>query len=420
MLDNEKLKLLLEKIQNSKQFKSSKSNKKLLKYFFDAHIKGKEISENSIAKDIYKRSSKFDPNNDPIVRVSMYNLRKKLKEYYADEGIGDKVYVKIPKGSHYLLTFIDNKETDIVNKLNFKIISIISISILLLIIIILSVKLSSEKSHTILTSKNIPDKNVNINNSYEKNINVKSLIWSDFFLSENPKLVVIGNDYFYSNKENTNNHQQLMIRDIDINNDTDLENYMQSNSNGSLEKLDLELFSKASIYPLPYIIKLFVQNNIKYKFKSSSNLLLDDLKSYDIIFLGSLNTSGKLNKLISEHNIKINLKQSSITMDVENSNSPFTFKRESKNTYKYNDHSLFMKIPGAGENQIIIISSFNEIGIKGCIDFLADENKLEEIEHKFEEKYTKVPEYFNILFFVSGYTKIDLSTELKLLQTIDK
>jgi len=68
----------------------------------------------------------------------------------------------------------------------------------------------------------------------------------------------------------------------------------------------------------------------------------------------------------------------------------------------------------------IIISSFNEIGIKGCIDFLADENKLEEIEHKFEEKYTKVPEYFNILFFVSGYTKIDLSTELKLLQTIDK
>jgi hypothetical protein len=63
-----------------------------------------DLSEYSIATQVFGRPGTFDPALDTIVRTQAYRLRTKLKEYYGNEGKSDPVTIEIPKG-HYIPTF---------------------------------------------------------------------------------------------------------------------------------------------------------------------------------------------------------------------------------------------------------------------------------------------------------------------------
>jgi hypothetical protein len=60
------------------------------------------LKEYQIATEVYGRPENFDPQSDSTVRVQASRLRAKLGEYYAGEGAGDPILVKIPKGSYHL------------------------------------------------------------------------------------------------------------------------------------------------------------------------------------------------------------------------------------------------------------------------------------------------------------------------------
>lgn len=63
------------------------------------------ISEHEIAVQVFHRPPDFDPREDNIVRTYARHLRKRLKEYYVDEGINDDLHIEIPKGG-YVPVFI--------------------------------------------------------------------------------------------------------------------------------------------------------------------------------------------------------------------------------------------------------------------------------------------------------------------------
>lgn len=63
-----------------------------------------DLSEYSIATQVFGRPAPFDPALDTIVRTQAYRLRTKLKEYYENGGKDDPVTIEIPKG-HYIPTF---------------------------------------------------------------------------------------------------------------------------------------------------------------------------------------------------------------------------------------------------------------------------------------------------------------------------
>jgi hypothetical protein len=63
-----------------------------------------ELSEYSIATQVFGRPATFDPALDTIVRTQAYRLRTKLREYYESEGKDDALIIEIPKG-HYIPTF---------------------------------------------------------------------------------------------------------------------------------------------------------------------------------------------------------------------------------------------------------------------------------------------------------------------------
>lgn len=70
------------------------------------------IKEYNIATDVFGRPVDFDQSTDAIVRVEMHRLRKKLKEFYADEGRQEAIEIVIHSG-RYLPEFVSRQSLEL-------------------------------------------------------------------------------------------------------------------------------------------------------------------------------------------------------------------------------------------------------------------------------------------------------------------
>ena len=96
----------LEKICASSRFVNSHKLTQFLRLVVEESLagRGSQIKEYSIGLEVYNRPSGYDPRVDATVRVEASKLRKRLSEYYSDEGQGDPIRITIPKG-HYAPVF---------------------------------------------------------------------------------------------------------------------------------------------------------------------------------------------------------------------------------------------------------------------------------------------------------------------------
>jgi hypothetical protein len=80
----------------------------LLKYICERYFEGDTdaIKEYSIATDVFGRSPAFDQATDSIVRVEVFRLRKKLREFYDGEGADQPIEIVVATG-HYRPEFVD-------------------------------------------------------------------------------------------------------------------------------------------------------------------------------------------------------------------------------------------------------------------------------------------------------------------------
>lgn len=95
--------LHLDKVVNSHVLKGSESLCKLLNYLAERSVDPRAvIKEFQIAAEVFGRSADFDPKLDATVRVQSSRLRAKLIEYYATDGIDDRWILELPKGTYTL------------------------------------------------------------------------------------------------------------------------------------------------------------------------------------------------------------------------------------------------------------------------------------------------------------------------------
>ncbi len=109
----------LERVINDPVISRSASLVRFLSFICNKHFEGKagEIREGMIAVEaLGRKESNFDSQDDPIVRVTARALRKRLAEYYENEGKDHRLQIVLPLG-HYVPQFIrrtdQNGGTDI-------------------------------------------------------------------------------------------------------------------------------------------------------------------------------------------------------------------------------------------------------------------------------------------------------------------
>jgi hypothetical protein len=103
----------LEAVLSSEAFARSPIVAQMLKYICERHFSGQshEIKEYNIAVDAFGRQPNFDQTRDSIVRVEAHRLRKRLQEYYQQQGASHQIRIILPPGN-YVPQFIRRVEPD--------------------------------------------------------------------------------------------------------------------------------------------------------------------------------------------------------------------------------------------------------------------------------------------------------------------
>lgn len=92
----------LERILQHKQFAQAERLSQLLAYLVDNALNGQsdKLKGYTIGVEVYGKAVDFDPQTDNIVRVGIGRVRRKLAQFYVEEGANCTVVISIPTGSN--------------------------------------------------------------------------------------------------------------------------------------------------------------------------------------------------------------------------------------------------------------------------------------------------------------------------------
>jgi hypothetical protein len=105
----------LEAILSSYHFRGSKRYPALLKYIVEAALEERscDLKERTLGIEVFGREPDYDTNIDPVVRISAGEVRKRIAQYYHENGHGARVQIELPLGSYvpeFLLRAPDSSE----------------------------------------------------------------------------------------------------------------------------------------------------------------------------------------------------------------------------------------------------------------------------------------------------------------------
>src|ERR1035438_4244354 len=97
----------LDAILASYHFRGSKRYPAMLKYVVGAALDGHagDLKERTLGVEVFGRDPNYDTSADPVVRFSASEVRKRIAQYYHDNGKGSRLRIELPLGS-YMPEFI--------------------------------------------------------------------------------------------------------------------------------------------------------------------------------------------------------------------------------------------------------------------------------------------------------------------------
>jgi len=404
MIDVNTKQSLLENILNSKSFSGSKTYGLLLKYLVNCSINGKSPKEQNIAIEVLQKNEDFDPSIDTSVRVYIHKLRKSLDEYYQNEGKHDKIKLEIPRG-HYDVNFVLRHRFR-------KGIGSFGVSIKKLLYVLPWALLIAALTYIYIFQ-------FNQNTDNKKDLNSKFPFWTHFMNDTHPKLVVLGDRFFYKERHK-NTERETWVRDYTINSIDEFDAYKEKNPEEDiLYRPDVFFFSREVVWPLQHIMPVFVNAESKFSSHLASTLTYHELQNSDIIFIGNYNAAGVLNEVLDKlyfnysrerHNIQATFYPDSLIN--------YTFDPGAEDFHR--DYCLLTLIPGPAKNNILIITGSHATGLTGMAQFIRNSLNYGKIEELFVEKFQKMPDYYQLLLEVKGYDRSPFTTEIKAFYPIDE
>lgn len=395
MITNNTKNEILERILKSEEFASSQVYQKLLTYLVNASIEKRPLKEYTIALEFFNKGTDFNSTQDTIVRVHIYNLRKKLENYYNKEGKGERIKIHIPRG-HYEPNFANvstSGDTDSMRRYKILIVFLIALFII-----------SNSFMLYLLRYGN--------RNNEKSNWLTEQVVWADFFASPKQKMIILGNHYFYVQNSTSSTNRILMRRD-DINSSEDFNNYRATHPElYNSRELPYPLFPKNSVWPIIDLLYIFHKQDISFIPKYTSSVTAIEIQNYNAIFVGSFHTLGAFGKLFSNSRFAYTVYPNKLTLKDEQNNIIKEFIDNSNPNDYHTDYGIVRKIPGPDKTIIFIFTSFHDTGTIGIVKYFTNQQTLAELETIFIKKYNYVPEYFELIFKASGYNRTAYKTDI--------
>ena len=102
-ISEDECRAVLERISASRLFEKSARARDLLLYLCNSAlcVAHGPVTEQHIGVAVFGRVPGYDTATDTIARTQVSQLRKKLRDYYAAEGLNEPIIVEIPSGSYF-------------------------------------------------------------------------------------------------------------------------------------------------------------------------------------------------------------------------------------------------------------------------------------------------------------------------------
>jgi hypothetical protein len=392
---------LLEKILESNEFSHSKIYQTYLTYLVESSLSNKELKETTIAIEVFGKDARFNPAEDTIVRSHTYTLRKKLESYYFHEGKDDKYVLKFNKG-HYHIQFVPACEKPYPAKQRFNLAT--KTGLFLAFILLSSAMVWLFWQNRMLEKRLL---------TYQP-VKTDDPIWKEYLQSKMPILIVLG-DHFFFNEYSEKYHTLITIRDPKVNS---IEDYRALYPKSILESSSEPYFPYHSIWSLPPVLSIMFSANKSFYLRKSSDINTQLLDEYNIIFLGSIKTLFNLKHTLLKSHFLYEIAPHKVIFQSTHSDSVQVFETKLHSSGPNEDLVLACKLPGPNKNSIFIIASFHSLGAPTIANYLTSPALRSGLEQKFMERYNAIPQYFEVLFRVTGIDKTPYSTEILIFNSI--
>ncbi|MEQ6122308.1 hypothetical protein [Reichenbachiella sp. MALMAid0571] len=393
---------LVNRIIESDSFGKSDTYANLLKYLVDCTKTNDIPKETTIGTHLFGLNA-AENYDSAKVRVYVFNLRKKLDQYFQNEGQNEECILTIPKGSY---------KVEMVKKSSAgkKSISLKNPKTLLLISVLLCI--------SIVLNFIFWNKNTEIEKSYE--VIPKTKFWNDFIEGERPVLVVLGDLFIYT-EQNTITGLRQTIRNSGINSEVEFENYKEKNADSTRVFGDLTytyLIRNTTDW-IESLTKIFYSNHKSFNTRVISRIGAKDIHDHNIVFIGMQKTAGLFNNyflnskfsLIDDNTLGYQANPESDIQKFSPLGNPDQF---------HTDYGFVAKFPGPNNNTIFMFGGIWDTAASQSLKNFTDPELIANLENQMIQKFNKIPQYFEVLFEVSGLDRTELNTKVVHMNEIDK
>ncbi|WP_298369235.1 hypothetical protein [uncultured Lutibacter sp.] len=375
-----------ERIRTHKLFKRSALHIRILRYLIDQAIAKNDVKEQTIGIELLNENYDSEQKNSKV-RVYVYNLRKKLDEYYEETADSETIMFHIEKGQ-YNLSFKQNIEEKASNfkqsYFKFQISKkLLFITLGLLLISLLGVFIIKNNRPTYL--------------------------WKPY-LSKNNSLCVIADKFIVSDRTSKKNAHFAMYPDI-ISSNT-LEKYENENPNLDLKKSSFTMLTKMAPFGIHYLDQWFHKFNSSFDLLLESDVQFSDYADKNVIYIGQSKYMTTSKSLFLK-----NSKVFKAEIDGYSFKSAHGIKKYVPQIYKvnYKEYAMVSYQKMDNGNYALFFVSNHDIGVIATLKMFTSKEQLKEF-------YKKIPNpnsEFNALFEVNGLQRNDMNCELIELEIID-
>lgn len=374
MLTEESKLEIVEQLVASNVFRNAPTSMALLRFLVRAEIEGRPLKESIINIDFFGSKGNGE-KGDSRVRVNIYNLRKKLTEYYEEEGARDLWQISLDKGQ-YEVRFEKAYPSG-----KFRFPSLKAILIYLLLILAVAAAILS----------NIPPR--------------PSLIWKGFFKKKHATNLYIGDAFGYGGT--TISGLSGWTRDFSIN--SLQEYYRLQEEKPELKTLtvptEFNYSTRMAENATHDLSRLFTQFGEEFQIKYATRTSFDDIKKGNTIYVGRMKDQVDFVYLFNEANPYFRISGQTI----EFSGHP-TLPDTSIVTLSDGidaDFALVSRIPGPNLNEQFLFFSDHDIGVMATVEFFTNTDSLK----YFSRRHLEDSPYFTAIYKAKGKERINLQLE---------
>jgi hypothetical protein len=359
---------------------------RLLGYLVECALRGEVPKEFDISVDVFGKDRANVDTTDAQTRVAIYKLRARLDVYYAGEGKQDPIRLVVPKGGYHLLAVANEAVTEraagLVDRPRFAVragLTLLAASLVASVIFVLTY------------SGTVQDDRALLNNP----------VWSGLIGSGRPVLVVVGDHFFFGVGDS-----RVRIRDVEINSKEELLGSTHYGSDATLIYETLTYLPKSVVFGMQTILPRAHATGQSVSLKLVSELTSDDLRDFDVIYVGFVRAMGILKDYyFARSNFA---PESPMFLTLTRMASGEVFARSGPVPHHNTDYGLFARFVGPAGNELIVFSGIGDVGVLAAVRSLSSDTGLVHIEALLQSQSLDVSRGFEVLVEAAGHSRTNL------------